>query len=42
MIYKAACLLMRVLKEMYFGVKVALADGGYMGELGNYVKKKFG
>ena len=39
---KAAYLLMRVLKEMYSGVKVILADGGYRGKLIEHVKKKFG
>ncbi len=39
---QAAYLLMRVLKEMYSGVKVILADGGYRGELIDYIKKKFG
>lgn len=39
---KASNLLMRVLKEMCFGVKVILADGGYKGELVDNIKKKFG
>ena len=39
---KAAYLLMRVLKEMYSGVKVILADGGYRGELIDNIRKKFG
>ncbi len=39
---KAAYLLMRVLKEMYSGVKVILADGGYRGELIDNIRKNFG
>jgi len=39
---KAAYLLMRVLKEMYSGIKVILADGGYRGELIDNIRKKFG
>ena len=39
---KAAYLLMRVLKEMYSGGKVILADRGYRGELIDNVRKKFG
>ena len=39
---KAAYLLMRVLKVMYSGIKVILADGGYRGELIDNIRKKFG
>ena len=33
---------MRVLKEMYSGIKALLADGGYRGELIDNIRKKFG
>ena len=36
---KAAYLLMRVLKEMCSGVKIILADGGYLGELVDNIRK---
>lgn len=39
---KAALLVMQVLKEMLCGIKIILADGGYRGEIINYIKKKFG
>lgn len=39
---KAVLLLMGVLKEMLCGIKVILADGGYMGEIITQVKKSFG
>ena len=35
-------LLMGILKEMYSGVKVILADGGYRGELIDNIRKEFG
>ena len=38
----AAYLLMRVLKELCSGIKVILADGGYRGNLIEYVKTKLG
>ena len=37
---KAAYLLMRVLKELWFSVKVILADGGYRGDLIKNIKRK--
>ena len=39
---KASYLLMGILKEMYSGVKVILADGGYRGELIDNIRKEFG
>ena len=39
---KAAYLLMKILKGMYSGIKVILADGGYRGELIENIKKNFG
>ena len=39
---KAALLLMRVIKEFLCSVKVILADGGYRGELAEYVKQIYG
>jgi putative transposase len=38
---KAACLLMRILKELCSSVKVILTDGGYRGEMIETVKKTF-
>ncbi|KAA6347499.1 hypothetical protein EZS27_005054 [termite gut metagenome] len=39
---KAACLLMRVLKELCSSVKTIIADGGYRGELAETLRKTFG
>jgi transposase len=39
---KAALLLMRVLKEFLCSIKVIMADGGYRGEIGEYIKNTFG
>jgi len=39
---KAACLLMRVLKELCSSVKVIFANNGYRGEVIDTVKKTFG
>lgn len=39
---KAARLLMRVLKELCSSVKTIIADGGYRGELAEYIKYTFG
>ena len=39
---KASYLLMGILKEMYSGVKVILADGGSRGELIDNIRKEFG
>lgn len=39
---KAACLLIRVLKEFCSFVKTIIADGGYRGELAEYIRKTFG
>jgi len=39
---KAAVLLMRKVKESIMGLKLIVADGGYRGELIEYVKKIFG
>lgn len=36
---KAAYLLMKILKGMYSGIKVILADGGYRGELIENIKR---
>jgi len=38
---KAVMLLMRVLKDLFCGVKHILADGGYRGDIITEVKKKF-
>ena len=39
---KAVMLLMRVLKDLFCGVKHILADGGYRGDIITEVKQKFG
>lgn len=39
---KAAILLMRMLKELCSSVKTIIADGGYRGELAQYIRKTFG
>jgi putative transposase len=39
---KAAILLMGVLKELTYGIKLIIADGGYRGELAEQVRKTFG
>jgi putative transposase len=39
---KAAYLLMRVLKELGSGIKIILADGGYLGAIIETIKKTFG
>lgn len=39
---KVALLLMRVLKEFLFNIKVILADGGYRGELADNIEQMYG
>ncbi|RYE31702.1 MAG: IS5 family transposase [Sphingobacteriaceae bacterium] len=39
---KAVLLLMRMLREMLYNLKVIIADGGYRGEIIDLVKNKFG
>ncbi|RYX81525.1 IS5 family transposase [bacterium] len=39
---KAALLLMRVLKDLFCGIKTVVADGGYRGGLAEQIRKKFG
>jgi len=38
---KAALLLMRVLKELLFGIKTIACDGGYRGEIAGQIRKSF-
>jgi len=39
---KAALLLMRVLRNLFCGIKTVVADGGYRGELAKQIRKTFG